>query len=891
MSTAFALLSLLLLQGCSGDPPIHVRYLVLGAGPGGLQIGHYLESAGRDYLILEASQRAGSFFSTYPRWRQLISINKREVGRNDSLAFAERHDWNSLLSGPSHAQPSALPSTTDARLTPASIGAALRLDSPDYYPRAETLSDYLQQWAAAPRNGTDAGAAGLGRAAPLAVRYGVTVTRISRAPPGAPGAPRFALTATSATGVSPLHFTCVYLLLATGLQALVPPPSQNFSAAVSAGLVHTYASAPASPEAYRGKRVLVLGHGNAAWEFAQHTLGVASYVHVAGRPTSRVKLALETHYPGNVRAVHAGLLETYNLKSLDGITAVPFERLTFAAAPGGGIAVALARPATCTHDAHGRATSRCPLRHAYDMVVACLGWRFDGSLFDEGVRPALAPNGKHPAATARYESTNVPGLFLVGTLAHAVDHKKASGGFIHGFRYTARALHRMLEEEEAEAALAAAAQQVAPEGGNGAAALPFARWPVTRTRTLRALHALLIRRMNSAAGTFQMFGQLADVFVLDPLPPHDPSLARVASPHAPMEHPWHFFDAEAAAAAAAGTDPSGIAGDVAALQALPPPSTPPRAPHALHSERAINAALAGGLREEVPLGHAATAALAWAKAQHTSSPPHPPPPPLAEWLELTLEFGPSPPPGHKDPFALDRTDAGTLEHPERSHFLHPVLRYRVQGSAGAIAELHLVEDFHAQFDLHTAHHLPLSRFLQHLGLLRARGRSQASAAQAQGSAPQPWPAPRRPPTFLWGMLTQLMSACQGATALHWGGAAFAAGAEADGWWLKMSMGAEASLEGLVALGVHALDPAPGVALGAGEAAHTRAVRARWGAFAAREEAAQQAGAGSSSGGRGGAAARAAAAAEAEALAEAAETEAEALPPAPPPALPRAHAQP
>jgi hypothetical protein len=40
---------------------------------------------------------------------------------------------------------------------------------------------------------------------------------------------------------------------------------------------------------------------------------------------------------------------------------------------------------------------------------------------------------------------NVPGLFFAGTLSHGKDHLRAAGGFIHGFRYTARALHRLLE--------------------------------------------------------------------------------------------------------------------------------------------------------------------------------------------------------------------------------------------------------------------------------------------------------------------------------------------------------------------------------------------------------------------------------------------------------------
>ena len=42
-------------------------------------------------------------------------------------------------------------------------------------------------------------------------------------------------------------------------------------------------------------------------------------------------------------------------------------------------------------------------------------------------------------------SVNVPGLFFAGALGHGKDHLRAGGGFIHGIRYTARAVHRYLE--------------------------------------------------------------------------------------------------------------------------------------------------------------------------------------------------------------------------------------------------------------------------------------------------------------------------------------------------------------------------------------------------------------------------------------------------------------
>src|SRR5215204_6280386 len=72
-------------------------YLVIGAGPAGLQLGYFLERAGRDYLILEAGTTPGTFFRTFPRHRKLISINKPHTGEADPERNL-RMDWNSLLS-------------------------------------------------------------------------------------------------------------------------------------------------------------------------------------------------------------------------------------------------------------------------------------------------------------------------------------------------------------------------------------------------------------------------------------------------------------------------------------------------------------------------------------------------------------------------------------------------------------------------------------------------------------------------------------------------------------------------------------------------------------------------------------------------------------------------
>src|SRR5262249_50824713 len=73
-----------------------VRYLIIGAGPAGLQLSYFLQQAGADYLTLERDAAPGGFFRRFPRHRRLISLNKVHV-RSDDPEIRLRWDWNSLL--------------------------------------------------------------------------------------------------------------------------------------------------------------------------------------------------------------------------------------------------------------------------------------------------------------------------------------------------------------------------------------------------------------------------------------------------------------------------------------------------------------------------------------------------------------------------------------------------------------------------------------------------------------------------------------------------------------------------------------------------------------------------------------------------------------------------
>jgi hypothetical protein len=86
-----------------------------------------------------------------------------------------------------------------------------------------------------------------------------------------------------------------------------------------------------------------------------------------------------------------------------------------------------------------------PYPLTYDNVIIALGWHQDLSMYADDIKPIMMPNQKYAVMDHEYQSINVPGLYFAGALAHGKDFKRSAGGFIHGFRYTAKALYRIFE--------------------------------------------------------------------------------------------------------------------------------------------------------------------------------------------------------------------------------------------------------------------------------------------------------------------------------------------------------------------------------------------------------------------------------------------------------------
>ncbi len=241
----------------------HHEYLIIGAGPAGLQLAYYLQKAGRDYLVLESGQRAGAFFEKFPRHRKLISINKVHTGYDDSETNL-RWDWNSLLSGEE--------------------GPLFKEYTEDYFPNADAIVDYFGDYA---------------EQFELNIAFDAAVEKVSRDG-------RFELTLADGR-----RYSCDRLVAATGVSKPYIPDIPGMD------LVEQYVDMSLDPREFANQRVLVLGKGNSALETADHLVGAAALIHVLS-PTP-IKLAWKTHFVGHLRAVNNNFLDTYQLKSQNAV--------------------------------------------------------------------------------------------------------------------------------------------------------------------------------------------------------------------------------------------------------------------------------------------------------------------------------------------------------------------------------------------------------------------------------------------------------------------------------------------------------------------------------------------------------------------------------------------
>lgn len=242
----------------------HVRNLIIGAGPAGLQLAYLFAKRGSEYLVLERGGSAGTFFHHYPRHDKLLSINKVYTGYPD-LESRRRYDWNALVCDDEALQ--------------------YREFSQDYFPSRESLVEYLERFAAHYE---------------LSISYNSSVTRVAKA------GDHFVVSLEDGRAL-----TCERLFVATGLPTAHAPEIPGIE------LCENYDTFSVDPDDFVDQRVFIAGKGNSAFETADALIEKTRKIWVCGRNT--VKLAWASHYVGHLRAVNNNFLDTYQLKAQNNI--------------------------------------------------------------------------------------------------------------------------------------------------------------------------------------------------------------------------------------------------------------------------------------------------------------------------------------------------------------------------------------------------------------------------------------------------------------------------------------------------------------------------------------------------------------------------------------------
>jgi thioredoxin reductase len=372
----------------SPHPPGEYPVVVVGSGPGGLQVAYSLRAQGIEAAVISADEAPGGMFRRWPFFQRLLSWTKPYAPAERGTRAYERFDWNSLLAD----EPEA-----------SSLQAGF-MDGSSYFPSRPEMQQNLEAYVE--RTG-------------LAIRYGCRweATRIEEGPDGR----RFVLTTSDG------EYRCRYPIFAVG----VAQPSRAKIPGIE--LAHHYADV--RPEAtYAGRRVFIIGKRNSGFELASGLLPWASSITLAS--PSPAKLSVVTHSLVGVRARYVQPFEDNALGGGVGIIDAAIEAIEPA---DGALRVRVRRsdtgdelafPADDVIEATGFAT---PLQDLPDLGVAVFG------------------QARLPAQTTWWESATVPGIYFAGTITQAQSGLKKHGippnsGAVHGHRYNGRLLAGHLAE-------------------------------------------------------------------------------------------------------------------------------------------------------------------------------------------------------------------------------------------------------------------------------------------------------------------------------------------------------------------------------------------------------------------------------------------------------------
>ncbi len=369
-------------------PPGAYPAVVVGSGPGGIQLSYALRQEGIEHAVISADEGAGGMFRKWPFFQRLLSWTKPYAPEDRASREYQRYDWNSLLA----AEPELSGLQADL------------LDGTSYFPSRPAMQANLETFA---------------DRAGIRIRYGTRweATRLEDGPDGT----RFVIETSDG------EYRCRALVLAVG----VAQPSMPATPGIE--LAHHYAETR-DASTYAGKRIFIIGKQNSGFELASGLARWASSITVCS--PSPAKTSIQTRSLVGVRARYVQPFEDsflgLGVRILDA-------SITGLSKVGEGVRVDLRRTDTgaelCVEaDEVIAATGfTCPLRDLPDLGVATFG------------------AAKLPVVTPFWESSTVPGIFFAGTISQAAPGLRKHGvpsnsGAVQGHRYNGVILARHLAQ-------------------------------------------------------------------------------------------------------------------------------------------------------------------------------------------------------------------------------------------------------------------------------------------------------------------------------------------------------------------------------------------------------------------------------------------------------------
>ena len=363
-------------------PPGRYPLIVVGSGPGALQLTYSLGRLGIEHAVLSGDQAPGGMFRRWPVFQRMLSWTKPYSDFDHKSRAYERFDWNSLLADEEEHR----------GLMPA------LMDGTSYFPSRPEMERGLVAFAE--RTG-------------LRVRYGCrweTTRRDDK---------EFVL------GTTDGEYRAPVVVFAVGVAQPWKPPIR--------GLEHASAYGELRPaETYADRRVFIIGKQNSGFEIASGLLQWARQIVIAS--PSPTKLSVNTRSLVGVRARYVQPVEDAALaggvvildasiesvESVDGCLKVTTKR-----ALDGAVLEFL------VDDVIAATGFTSPLRDLPDVGVATFG---------QSRLPAQTPFWESATASGVYFA----GTIMQGSMGLRKHGIPSNSGAVQGYRYNARVLARHL---------------------------------------------------------------------------------------------------------------------------------------------------------------------------------------------------------------------------------------------------------------------------------------------------------------------------------------------------------------------------------------------------------------------------------------------------------------